>query len=387
MKIGLMGFDFFSPNKGCEALTYSFINLLLECCEEDIEEIVNFSYGDFGMFPKEYPHIKFTIRRPHLKKLTDWGKMEKEMSRLDAIFDVTFGDGFSDIYGKVWNATTDIAKELAIRSKTPLVLLPQTYGPFKERFLRKWAISIINRSSLVYSRDTESALEYNLICKDKIKVLTDMAFALPYNSRQYAINCKNIKIGINVSSLLFDDCVLQSHKYEMKVNYKDYIVSLMNMLINMRDYCIYLIPHVIDKNNYKSPENDVRVCGEIKKIFPDDSVIIAPEFDTPIEAKSYIANMDVFIGARMHATIGAVSAGIATIPFAYSKKFESMFGNLNYHYVLDGRKLNTEEAVAKTMMWIQNKEKLQKDAIKARDATNEKLDILKKDIKKLLEKR
>ena len=30
MKIGLMGFDFSSPNKGCEALTYSFINILKE---------------------------------------------------------------------------------------------------------------------------------------------------------------------------------------------------------------------------------------------------------------------------------------------------------------------------------------------------------------------
>ena len=30
MKIGLMGFDFASSNKGCEALTFSFINMLTD---------------------------------------------------------------------------------------------------------------------------------------------------------------------------------------------------------------------------------------------------------------------------------------------------------------------------------------------------------------------
>ena len=32
----------------------------------------------------------------------------------------------------------------------------------------------------------------------------------------------------------------------------------------------------------------------------------------------------------MHATIGAISSGVATIPFSYSRKFEGLFGNLEY---------------------------------------------------------
>ena len=54
MKIGILGFDFESPNKGCEALTYSFINMLIECFGNDLK-IINYSYGGLGAFQKQYP--------------------------------------------------------------------------------------------------------------------------------------------------------------------------------------------------------------------------------------------------------------------------------------------------------------------------------------------
>ena len=92
------------------------------------------------------------------------------------------------------------------------------------------------------------------------------------------------------------------------------------------------------------------VC-KLKKKY-GDKIEIAPPFNTPIEAKSYIANMDVFIGSRMHATIGSISSGVATIPFSYSRKFEGLFGNLEYPYVISARKFSLEEALEKSKSWI-----------------------------------
>ena len=89
---------------------------------------------------------------------------------------------------------------------------------------------------------------------------------------------------------------------------------------------IHIIPHVIDEDNYDSLENDSRVCKLLKEEFP--CAVLAPDFKDPIEAKSYISNMDVFIGARMHSTIGAISAGVATIPFSYSRKFKLSVCNI-----------------------------------------------------------
>ncbi len=380
MKIGILGFDFESPNKGCEALTYSFINMLIECFGNDLK-IINYSYGGLGAFPKQYPEIEFEIRRPKIKNPLDWEKIKREMSTLDMIFDVTFGDGFSDIYGKMWNATTDMLKELAIQSGKPLILLPQTYGPYKSPFLKMWAEHIVNKSYAAYSRDTASATEMNTKCSGKVKVLTDMAFALPYDKVRYQIDDTKTNIGINVSALLWDSDYAKDNKFHLKVDYRLYISSLIEELLEDDTYVIHLIPHVIAKKDYNAAENDIRPCTEIKEKFSNiERVICAPSFENPIEAKSYIANMDVFIGARMHATIGALSAGVATIPFAYSKKFKTMFGNLHYDYTIEARELDTEAALEQTQTYIREYKTLAEAAKDASKITKEKLNVLKKDM-------
>ena len=380
MKIGILGFDFESPNKGCEALTYSFINMLIECFGNNLK-IINYSYGGLGSFPKKYTEIDFEVRRPNIKNPMDWKKIKNEMSNLDMIFDVTFGDGFSDIYGKMWNVTTNMLKELAILSGKPLILLPQTYGPYKNPFLKMWAEHIVKKSYAVYSRDTASAKEMNIKCNGKVKVLTDMAFALPYHKEFYHKVDTKINIGINVSALLWDSDYAKNNKFGLKVDYFSYINSIIKKLLEDDNYVVHLIPHVIDKNDYNAAENDVRPCLEIKKQFSNiDRVVCAPAFDNPIEAKSYISNMDVFIGARMHATIGALSAGIATIPFAYSKKFKTMFGNLHYDYTIEARELDTETALEQTQTYIKEYKALAEVARTASKITKEKLDVLKKDI-------
>lgn len=377
MKIGLMGFDFMSPNKGCEALTYSFVNMLLECIDDKIE-IINFSYGNLGRFPEKYKSVKFTVRRPQIKNPVDWLRLKREMSELDMIFDVTFGDGFSDIYGKMWNVTTDMLKELAIKSGTPLILLPQTYGPYKDTKLKKWAEHIVKKCSFAYSRDTASAVEMNKICGNKVEVLTDMAFALPYNKSEYLVDHNKINVGINVSSLLWDSAYAKDNKFGLNTEYKEFITKLIQDLLNFGRYRIHLIPHVIDAENYESAENDVRACDAVKKMFNNDDVICAPAFDNPVDAKSYIANMDVFVGARMHATIGAVSAGVATIPFAYSKKFKTMFGNLGYKYVIEAQSAETNESLRQTLEWIKGYRTLAEEANVASIAAKNKLQVLKK---------
>ena len=65
------------------------------------------------------------------------------------------------------------------------------------------------------------------------------------------------------------------------------------------------------------------VVGILRARYP--RAIVAPAFRTPVEAKSYIAGMDFFAGARMHACIAAVSSGVPVYPLAYSRKFNGLF--------------------------------------------------------------
>ena len=75
--------------------------------------------------------------------------------------------------------------------------------------------------------------------------------------------------------------------------------------------------------------------------------IVAPAFRTPVEAKSYIAGMDFFAGARMHACIAAVSSGVPVYPLAYSRKFNGLFvETLGYPEMGDLTVMDSDEITA-----------------------------------------
>lgn len=369
MKIALMGFEFDNANKGCEALTYSFVNMLRECGFTDLE-LHLFGYSELGYFPMLYPEIKFVRHRIKLKNPLYWFKMKREFDQMDCIVDITFGDGFSDIYGKRWNIATNLAKQIAEISKTPFILMPQTYGPFHSVVLKKWAYKLIQNADIAFARNNVSYEQNGAFAGNLVREATDLAFALPYNKEQYTFNNKK-KIGINISALLW--CGGHASTIKLKTDYKKYLRDLLERLIAM-DYEIHLIPHVVDEINYESNENDYRVCKEFHEQFPN--AILGPAFKTPIDAKSYISNMDVFIGARMHATIGAFSSGVVTIPFCYSHKFEEVYGSVNYPYLIDATKMTTEAALERTVRYLNSLEQL-------RMAQNASMDIVKNKLQTL----
>jgi polysaccharide pyruvyl transferase WcaK-like protein len=99
--------------------------------------------------------------------------------------------------------------------------------------------------------------------------------------------------------------------------------------------------------------------------------------------------MDVFVGARMHATIAAFSSGVPTIPIAYSRKFEGLFGSLGYNHVIDITKLNTEQAFETIIREIKDYKVLKQDVdrgmIIAEEKRLELRDILEKVISQVKE--
>ncbi len=349
MKIGLIGFSFSHENKGCEALTYSMIGLLQKLFPKERMEIVNFSsVADLGDVPASFPQIHFSSYQIRLK---DW-KMSymKEFQSCDMVFDITFGDGFSDIYFVKPMYKNVLIKWLAGASKTKFVLAPQTYGPFSDKKLERFAAMAIRKADYVYSRDQLSANYVKQISGREIKVVTDLAFALPFDKN--AVHLEGANIGINISGLLWKGGFSSSNQFGLTVDYREYCKRLIDYLLEETDYKIHLISHVTvpaDKTKV-IPDSDVEGCQELKKFYAkEDRVILAPVYESPIMIKNYIVQMDYFIGARMHATIGAFSGGVKTIPFAYSRKFQGLYENLQYPYFIDGTKVSTEEALEKTI--------------------------------------
>lgn len=342
-----MGFELTSANKGCEALAYSFLSIIQE--KLDTESVVyNFSGSDLGHIPSYFENIRFVNIYPKLKDIKF--TYLRALKKCDIIFDVTMGDSLSDIYSKPYYDRLIRHKRVAETQCKKYVLLPQTYGPFEHEDSADKAKRVFDRAFKIYCRDDMS----QKLLQDKFNIhnsilASDMAFVLPFEKGMYQFSNRK-KLGLNVSGLLYKGGFHAENQFGLSLNYPELIDQIISDLVEL--YEIHLISHVVDLKE-DSYDDDYKTCEMLHKKFPD--TILAPAFDNPIQAKSYISNMDVFIGSRMHSTIASFSSGVVTIPISYSRKFEGLFGSLNYPYVVNAKEETTESAYELVLKYIEDK--------------------------------
>lgn len=370
MNVGVLGLLFKSANKGCEALAYSFLNMMDEMAGKRDEKVIVTIFGDVSvknvlkfpwkiseynaeilpLNPKSYKNLFFktayymSVKR-HCFFLTRF--------HCDYIIDYTQGDSFTDIYGQWRFYYFSSVKRAIIRKRIPLILGSQTIGPFNDIQVKEYAGTIIKNCSKIFVRD-ELSYSYTLNNFNIKPVLTtDIAMALPY--KRVELSSKKIKVGLNVSGLLWNERNLPDDSFHLQVDYRLYCRELISSLLKEGIYKVFLICHVIVpmKNNI---DDDLAVMEKLHKEFPE--TIKSPLFNTSMEAKSYISAMDVFTGARMHATIAAFSSGVPVIPFSYSRKFEGLFNSLEYPFLIHGKEDATSYALEKTLDYINNKDQL-----------------------------
>lgn len=377
---GIMGLSMSDANKGCEALTFTFLKMLQNIYDNSDFEVICFRDTDeLGKIPEFFPGLKISVHILNIYNISSWISAYQRIKSLDAVFDGSYGDGFTGIYGLRRNGIQILRKQIVYWAGKPLFLLPQTYGKYKFP-LKTWSKKMIRDAALAYSRDDTA----KIVPKCGVKTTSDMAFMLPFEKGLYKLDNERKKFGINVSSLLWD--YETAKRFNLKVNYREFYQKLITYLLESTDYQVYLIPHVIDKINYDAPENDCRACDELAGMFPG-KVVVAPAFDSAVEAKSYISNMDMFMGSRMHSTIGAISSGVVTIPFSYCHKFESLYSKIDYPFIISATKQTTDEALKQIKIWIDNPKPLENKGLiaveKAKCELSSFIENLKKEIIRL----
>lgn len=389
IKIGIMGAPLVSENMGCLALTYS----LLSCLEEIGKTSGHsFTYIIFDWSQKDdrirlisqktgIPESRIKFRQyslldKPLKVLYHFIrtiKMFVGIANCDCFIDLTEGDSFSDIYGDDWFKGRTRIKILIEKLGKPLLLGPQTYGPFINNNNYKMAMEAIVGADLVIARDEKSQGIVKEMGRRDVILTSDLAFCLPYRPNKIADN--KIKVGINASRLLSNNDEMKQKNFKLSVSYMDYICDLLSTLICENNYRIYLISHV---------SGDYAIHENLKKKYPQ--VELVPVFDNPIDAKSFISNMDIFVGARMHGTIAAYTTGVACIPTAYSQKFRNLFKGFEYNYIIDLTTETNKEALVKTMTYIHSYQKLIQSEFNGKAKSEQLVNQLKSELASWIEK-
>jgi polysaccharide pyruvyl transferase WcaK-like protein len=299
--------------------------------------------------------------RNKIVQLSPWLRAIQEA---DVIGDIHGGDSFSDIYGQVRFLIETLPNLIVFLMQKKLILLPQTYGPYKSYITQYVARYILQHSFKILARDKESTEFVKNILNDKnregmVNFCPDVAFTLnvtkvdkPEITPDIDKSLNAPLIGINVNGLMYNGGYTRENMFQLKFDYKLFVKGLVKQLLTDTNAHILFVPHT-----FGAPGNinsDPDACTDVFKATIDSENgrlhLVTKEYDQS-EIKNIIGLCDFFIGSRMHACIAALSQTIPTIGVAYSKKFSGVFESMGVAEMsIDARESDMSMAIDRILI-------------------------------------
>lgn len=351
---------------------------------------------------KIYDDYNFNLRIVNCgtSKLKTIFTLLREYLKTDVIIGV-YGDGFSDDRGVSSCVEFSFNIIASAFMGKPTVIYPSSMGPFKKRLIIPLIRFAFNRTKSITVREeiTKTYLQEIGVNKPPIYLTADSAFILrpaPHERIQgifskEGIDKDNTLVGINVSQLVNN----KSKNLDTKCNYTELMAQIADHLVNSFGVNVVFVPHEI------FPKEVGDATFETKDIGGDDRQAIKETFEkvenknkiiaimneySASELKGFIGRCDMFIGARMHSNIAAISLCIPTIGISYSHKAPGIFKIVGLEkYVCDFRATNFDELKSKIDDVWSNREKIKERMIPKVKKLNESVWLNGKLVKDLLD--
>ncbi|SNB52794.1 Polysaccharide pyruvyl transferase family protein WcaK [Rhodoblastus acidophilus] len=369
IRVALVWHAFGHANLGVDALSRANASIV-EAAAARVGCDVRLVTIDFGQKPyvDDLPSTVEIGPEPSLKQiLQGQSRFLSVLRSCDLAIDIGEGDSFTDIYGLRRFITLTGSKVASLFFGHPLILAPQTIGPFDNR-LRRWiAARVLDRAAAVYTRDRLSTeFVASLGATGPRDEFIDVAFRLPFTRRAKAND--RIRIGINVSGLLYHGGYTGGNELGMSLDYAALTERLATYFLSLEGVEVHLFAHVAGGGGR---DDDAPAIADLAARLP--GVEVAPVFASSVHAKSWMSGLDFVVAGRMHACIGAYSAGVPVAPIAYSRKFNGLFKTLDYPYFIDGKVTATAEAFAKITRWFERRDELAAAIEASRSLIDERL--------------
>lgn len=278
------------------------------------------------------------------------------------VLDISGGDSFTDLYGPHRFQTVAMPKLIALELGRPLILLPQTYGPFQDAACRARASAIVRRAAMAWARDARSFEALKDLLGDAFdparhRLGVDVAFGMaPVAAGDDALGALPFErarasgrgvVGFNVSGLIWNDPENARTRYGFRADYRKLVVEFLTRLLERERVEALLVPHVLVPSGHY--ESDADACAAAREALPEAlraRVHVLRGVGTAPQVKWVIARCDWFCGTRMHATIAGLSSGVPTAAVAYSVKTAGVFETCSVgDAVVDPRELDTAGVV------------------------------------------
>lgn len=272
------------------------------------------------------------MKRMHLK--LPFGALNQLMKSIDYVAAINGGDGFSDIYNEATFKGRLFETQLAMMYKRPLIILPQTLGPFKNYGCLDLAEKILKYASYVYVRDLKFEKE---LAKMNVSFRLENDLSYYMLPQKVDIDIEEGAIGLNISGLAYSNGFRTlSGKFD---NYPNLIMAIIKYF-QKKNKVVYLLAH---SYNFQSPEDcndDLTACKDVyDKLISKKNVRIIDRDLTSPEIKYIISQFSFFIGTRMHANFAAIFTKTPVFGLSYSYKFAGSFEQFglseNYTNIVD----------------------------------------------------
>ncbi|KQC11271.1 MAG: hypothetical protein APR54_02860 [Candidatus Cloacimonas sp. SDB] len=238
--------------------------------------------------------------------------------KCDIVVDIG-GDTLSEVYGVKSSLFHLLHIYLGKIFDKPVVLYAQSIGPFNRlKYLAKYVLNktdiITVRGQISYSYLKELGVIHPYIC-----LTADAAYLMPQAEPERIeriLSAERITnegpiVGISVSQLI-------ANRFKSSDEFVELVAKVADMIVEQMKCKVLFIPHVTGPK----PELDDRLIHHriYALVKHQGSVQNLTSDYLPQELKGIIGVCDLFIGARMHACIAALSMGVPTINISYHHK-------------------------------------------------------------------
>lgn len=256
-----------------------------------------------------------------------YGDMIPRLDEITAVLSIG-GDNYSLDYGVPSLFT--MLDDIVLERDRPLIIWGASVGPFDNKpDYEKYMTRHLQDVTGIFARESDS-IDYlgKIGVRDNVYPVADPAFLMEakkptWNGEEFLI--EDGAIGLNFSPLMA--------KYVTGGDVEAWARIASNIITSLSREArrpIYLIPHVT------TPHSDDRQFMEMAWTMAGQprGVMITPGGLNAEETKWLIGQMDIFCGARTHATIAAMSMMVPTLSLAYSVKAlginQDIFGHHSY---------------------------------------------------------
>ncbi len=335
----LSDFNVRSNNRGTAALGYGALAFLQsKGFIDDDFEIVKFRFHRYpwSKIPKEkVSELDINGRKWKLHEISVWALerylyrfrihflntlYRRIISNVRIVAAINGGDGLTDLYGNKLLDSRLPEMKLAIESRIPFIVMPQTIGPFLDPANKERILSILGKAQKIYVRDTNFVKEL----EDKgLQYEVDNDLSCYMQPEPVDVEIKHPCVGVNVSGLAY------SNRFGNLAGEFDCYPALMEGIVRMfqsKGCNVYIIPHSYNTERIEANNDDMEASKQFydglagkENVFFVDRNLISPQI------KYLISRMDFFIGTRMHANFAAIFTGTPVFGLAYSYKFKGAF--------------------------------------------------------------